>query len=125
LDEVPRRFRSEGPKGRVRIVVVVFALFAAFAPAVAAQPAQPAQPHPVQPRGPLPTNVQPAQPGRANPVVVTTVTHPHYDVVESSGKGMAALFWVFAATMIGGALFVVTRRNLIAAVMGMVGSFLG
>ena len=38
---------------------------------------------------------------------------------------MALLFWAFAAATVGGALFVVTRRNLIAAVMGMVGSFLG
>ena len=38
---------------------------------------------------------------------------------------MALLFWAFAAASVGGALFVVTRRNLIAAVMGMVGSFLG
>jgi NADH-quinone oxidoreductase subunit J len=51
--------------------------------------------------------------------------HPHDDIVESSGKAMALLFWAFAAAAIGGALFVVTRRNLIAAVMGMVGSFLG
>jgi NADH-quinone oxidoreductase subunit J len=50
---------------------------------------------------------------------------PHHDRVESKGKGMALLFWAFAAASIGGALFVVTRRNLIAAVMGMVGSFLG
>ena len=50
---------------------------------------------------------------------------PHDDVVQSSGKGMALLFWAFAAATIGGALFVVTRRNLIAAVMGMVGCFLG
>lgn len=50
---------------------------------------------------------------------------PHKDLVESSGKGMALLFWAFAAATVGGALFVITRKNLIAAVMGMVGSFLG
>lgn len=50
---------------------------------------------------------------------------PHGDKVESNGKGMALLFWAFAAATIGGALFVITRRNLIAAVMGMVGCFLG
>lgn len=50
---------------------------------------------------------------------------PHSDRVESTGKGMALMFWLFAAATVGGALFVVTRRNLIAAVMGMVGSFLG
>jgi NADH-quinone oxidoreductase subunit J len=101
-----------------RILVIVFALLAAFAPVVLAQPA----PAP----GGAPAAAQPAQPGRAVPATPTgAVMHPHYDTVESSGKGMAALFWAFALTAIGGALFVVTRRNLIAAVMGMVGSFLG
>ena len=58
---------------------------------------------------------------------VTTKVHPHMDRVETQpgNKGMALLFWAFAAASVGGALFVVTRRNLIAAVMGMVGSFLG
>lgn len=54
-----------------------------------------------------------------------SVVHPHSDIVESNGKGMALLFWAFALACIVGALFVVTRRNLIAAVMGMVGSFIG
>src|SRR5262245_9760478 len=65
-----------------------------------------------------------AQPQDA-PAVTQTVTDPHMDRVQSHGKGMALLFWAFAAATVGGALFVVTRRNLIAAVMGMVGSFLG
>ena len=49
----------------------------------------------------------------------------HGDLVGSSGKGMALLFWAFAFVAIGGSIFVITRRNLIAAVMGMVGSFMG
>ena len=51
----------------------------------------------------------------------------HMDRVETppGNKGMALLFWAFAAATVGGAAFVITRRNLIAAVMGMVGSFLG
>ena len=49
----------------------------------------------------------------------------HNDLVGSSSPAMALLFWVFAAASVAGALFVVTRKNLIAAVMGMVGSFLG
>jgi|GEM_PF-12161 len=47
------------------------------------------------------------------------------DILESGNWLMALLFWAFAAATIGGALFVITRRNLIAAVMGMVGSFMG
>jgi len=68
-----------------------------------------------------------APPAAAQPApgVTVTKTWPHGDRVESNGKGMALLFWAFAAASIAGALFVVTRRNLIAAVMGMVGSFLG
>jgi len=53
------------------------------------------------------------------------ITYAHDDLVGSSGKGMALLFWMFALASVVGALFVVTRKNLIAAVMGMVGSFLG
>jgi NADH-quinone oxidoreductase subunit J len=49
----------------------------------------------------------------------------HSDLVNSSGKGMALLFWAFALASVVGGVFVITRRNLIAAVMGMVGSFLG
>jgi NADH-quinone oxidoreductase subunit J len=74
-------------------------------------------------------HAQPAQPtvGIVNHVTPITPSnvHPHNDIVESHGKGMALLFWAFAAASIIGALFVVTRRNLIAAVMGMVGSFIG
>ena len=59
-------------------------------------------------------------------VTAQVIKHaPHFDTIESSGKGMAVLFWLFALTAVGGAVFVITRRNLIAAVMGMVGSFLG
>ena len=56
---------------------------------------------------------------------VQSTAFAHTDMVGSSGKGMALLFWAFAAAAVSGALFVVTRRNLIAAVMGMVGAFLG
>ncbi|MDX2090885.1 MAG: NADH-quinone oxidoreductase subunit J [Kofleriaceae bacterium] len=54
-----------------------------------------------------------------------TKRSPHDDKIESSGKGMALLFWAFALASVGGALFVITRRNLIAAVMGLVGTFVG
>ena len=76
---------------------------------------------------PVPTAERPGQPAAAAqpPRAIVTPAHPHDDIVESHGKGMAILFWMFAAASIAGALFVITRRNLIAAVMGMVGSFLG
>jgi NADH-quinone oxidoreductase subunit J len=45
------------------------------------------------------------------------------DVTQGSGKGMALLFWMFALGCVGGSIFVITRRNLIAAVMGMVATF--
>ena len=70
---------------------------------------------------------QPIPAAQAPGLLRTSVvrTSPHSDRVESHDKPMALLFWAFAAACVGGALFVVTRRNLIAAVMGMVGSFLG
>jgi NADH-quinone oxidoreductase subunit J len=71
---------------------------------------------------------QPAGKGGAQ-VQLKEKPYGHGDVLEnkpsSKQPGMALLFWGFAAATIGGALFVVTRRNLIAAVMGMVGCFLG
>jgi NADH-quinone oxidoreductase subunit J len=48
---------------------------------------------------------------------------PERDVDQSSGTAMALLFWAFALGVVGGAVFVITRRNLIAAVMGMVATF--
>lgn len=68
---------------------------------------------------------QPAALGGAAKVRSAEAVRPHNDISESSGKAMAVLFWVFAAASVAGALFVITRRNLVAAVMGMVGSFLG
>src|SRR5512135_396199 len=59
-------------------------------------------------------------------VTAQVVKHaPHFDVIESQSKGMALMFWLFALISVGGAVFVISRRNLIAAVMGMVGSFVG
>jgi len=76
------------------------------------------------------SSIAEAQP--AAPAAKVTQLHklsPHGDRYEAKPSkkqpGMALLFWAFAAATIGGALFVVTRKNLIAAVMGMVGSFLG
>jgi NADH-quinone oxidoreductase subunit J len=40
-----------------------------------------------------------------------------------NGTAAALLFWVLAFATVGGAVFVITRRNLVAAVMGMVGTF--
>jgi NADH-quinone oxidoreductase subunit J len=42
-----------------------------------------------------------------------------------ASKTIAIAFWLFAAITVAGALFVITRKNLIAAVMGMVGTFFG
>ena len=72
-------------------------------------------------------HAQPVPSAKADPAAaqLPSIVHPHDDVIESHGKGMAILFWIFAAATIGGAVFVITRRNLIAAVMGMVGSFVG
>jgi len=93
----------------MKILLLIMLAFGAMAPAIAA--AQPAPP--------------PAQPGAPGVRASVVKKYPHGDRVESSGRGMALLFWAFAAASIGGALFVVSRRNLIAAVMGMVGSFIG
>lgn len=70
-----------------------------------------------------------AQPVGGPPTISSRVqVYPHGDRVQGKtpdSKGLALLFWVFAGICVGGALFVITRKNLIAAVMGMVGTFLG
>jgi len=42
-----------------------------------------------------------------------------------NSKSVALLFWLFAGMTVLGALFVITRRNMVSAVMGMVGTFFG
>lgn len=90
----------------MKLIILIVTAFLAFGASPSIVEAQPA------PQG---------QGVRANVVK----KYPHGDRIESKDKGMALLFWAFALASVGGALFVVTRRNLIAAVMGMVGSFLG
>jgi len=51
------------------------------------------------------------------------VSTPPTDVDTGSGAWMALLFWTFAGVAVLGSIFVITRRNLIAAVMGMVATF--
>jgi NADH-quinone oxidoreductase subunit J len=93
------------------VVVAVVAVFATAAPRVAVAAAQPA--------------IRLTDRGGAT-LTGVVMRSEHGDRIEASNnKGMAILFWIFAAVAVGGALFVITRRNLIAAVMGMVGSFLG
>jgi NADH-quinone oxidoreductase subunit J len=43
--------------------------------------------------------------------------------LTDSSPGAALFFWLFALMVVGGSVFVITRRNLISAVMGMVGTF--
>jgi NADH-quinone oxidoreductase subunit J len=57
------------------------------------------------------------------PPATPGVSTPPTDVDTGSGAGMALLFWVFAGVAVAGSIFVITRRNLIAAVMGMVATF--
>ncbi|HUJ59116.1 MAG TPA: NADH-quinone oxidoreductase subunit J [Kofleriaceae bacterium] len=93
----------------VWVTTLLLALGATSAIALAQEPNEHAQVN--APRGPVHAEV--------------AAVHPHGDIVEAHDPAMALLFWVFAAVTVGGALFVISRRNLIAAVMGMVGSFLG
>ncbi|HEY1558979.1 MAG TPA: NADH-quinone oxidoreductase subunit J [Kofleriaceae bacterium] len=120
---------------RVLVIATLIAAFAGSGGVALAQPAPP-RPMPRQPNMPVPAQVQPkrvpappfAQPGPARAGVTehpAGVSDPHYDKLESDGQGMALVFWLFALITVGGALFVITRRNLIAAVMGMVGAFVG
>ena len=118
---------------RIPILILglaVLAVLAALALAPSRAAAQ-AQPNVVQPAQPAPGVRPPAAEAgpRAEAVKrdprLNPPAPPHLDEIESTGKGTALLFWAFALAAVGGALFVITRRNLIAAVMGMVASFMG
>jgi NADH-quinone oxidoreductase subunit J len=74
---------------------------------------------------PVPVDLSPTEKVLQTPGSIRSIVYEHGDLSSSSGKGIAVVFWAFALITVGGALFVVSRRNLIAAVMGMVGSFLG
>ena len=60
---------------------------------------------------------QPGTPGGDAPAQMAEQPDP-------TGKGTAFMFWVFAALAVGGALMTITRKNAIAAVMFLVGTFL-
>jgi NADH-quinone oxidoreductase subunit J len=73
-----------------------------------------------------PTAVQGKEPLRS--ATVAGKTHGDRDSQygpprNKRGGPIAFLFWGFAALAVAGSLFVITRRNLITAVMGMVGTF--
>ena len=110
----PSTAKTKGEGSMMRLLIIITSVVlawgaaAALAPSVAAADPIPAQQVDGHQRD------QHRQDARRTPIAY-----------ESQGKGMALLFWAFAAASVGGALFVITRRNLIAAVMGMVGSFLG
>lgn len=108
---------------RVLIYVLTFAFAFAGVGTLAATSAA-AQPAPAQVKPP-PRSATPAGKGVPDRDVVTKQADAG---VPKPGKpksstGMALAFWLFAFMTVGGSIFVLTRKNLIAAVMGMVGTF--
>jgi NADH-quinone oxidoreductase subunit J len=118
----------------VLAALVAFAGLTSFAAMTAAQPAAP-----TAPTRAAPTRAQPGT-GSAQAQVTGQAPkggavapepyrpHDYGDIDTGTGatsKPMALAFWLFALITVGGAIFVITRKNLIAAVMGMVGSFFG
>ena len=49
--------------------------------------------------------------------------HGLSDAALNKSRSAAMIFWLFAFAIIAGSIFVITRRNLVTAVMGMVGTF--
>jgi NADH-quinone oxidoreductase subunit J len=91
--------------------LLLFAIALGGAAAVAhAQNAAPA-PAPVDP------NAAPAADADAAPGSDATAGH------LGNSKITAVMFWLFALLCVGGSVFVITRRNMISATMGLVGTF--
>ncbi|HLU67193.1 MAG TPA: hypothetical protein VKZ63_13005, partial [Kofleriaceae bacterium] len=90
----------------IAIMVLALALVGVGASAVAAQPA--ADPHAGHAHGPGEHGGAQAQPQRA------ADAGDHAEPVGFQNSRIAALFfWIFAGLTLGGALFVITRKNLI------------
>jgi len=121
----------------VKAIVLVLAL-CLLGGVAAAQTAPAPTPVPAQPGGAAPAkhtrpvNVidsgapRPGAPAAGAPAAAAPAqpTKPaDRDRTDSSGAAMALLFWIFAFGVVGGGILVITRRNLIAAVMGMVATF--
>lgn len=115
------------------LIVSLVALFALgfLAQRAAAQQPQP-QPQPLRVDQPAPAAEAKPPPRSATPAGKgvskrDTVESPKAAPQTPAGKrtkgGLAAAFWGFAALSVLGSLFVLTRKNLITAVMGMVGTF--
>lgn len=82
-------------------------------------PAHAQQPAPANPGADkeLPARGQPPASARAGANADAAEPEPR------NSTGFALLFWLFALMAVGGSVFVITRSNLISAVMGMVGTF--
>lgn len=73
-----------------------------------------------QPNAAAPIDAEPGENGGS----ITAEQHGAPDNKKlGNSRPMALLFWMFALMCVGGTIFVITRRNLISAVMGMVGTF--
>jgi NADH-quinone oxidoreductase subunit J len=113
-----------------RIALAALLVLVGLAGLAAAQPGPPRPGREVRPtiidpgtqRPPAAAPV-PAGAERPGPAATARPAVKERDRHEGSGKGMALLFWAIALGAVGGSIFVITRRNLIAAVMGMVGTF--
>jgi len=102
----------------MRAFLIVLALALGFGGVAIADEIPPA-------RAGAPTVAPPGAPGVDGTLAPAVVKAPKdRDRTEGKGTGMALLFWACALGTVGGAIFVITRRNMIAAVMGMVGTFI-
>ena len=83
-----------------------------------------AQPGPTAVKPP-PRSATPAGKGVSDRDVVTKQAEAGKPAAgkPKTRPGMAIAFWLFAAMSVAGSVFVITRRNLITGVMGMVGTF--
>src|SRR3569833_2648221 len=98
------RVRSEDPEGCMKFLAWLIAAALILGVAGIAAPS-------LVHAQPVPTAERPAGQACDGPHAIVTKTHPHDDIVESSGKGKTHQNKNNAAASIAGALFVVTRRG--------------
>jgi NADH-quinone oxidoreductase subunit J len=106
-----------------RIWIALLLLLALAAPAFAQEAAQPSRPGRVAQPDVARERRERSAEARQDAQAGDKSEEPAAREGFENSRLAALFFWIFAGLTIGGSLFVITRRNLIAAVMGMVGTF--
>lgn len=115
----------EATRRAARLLAILFCAMAFFGPLLGPAVLAGAQAHAQAAAGQADPHAghDHAAPGHAAPAAAAHGAGMDQPVLNQQDRSGAIMFWLFALMSVGGSIFVITRRNLISAVMGMVGTF--